>query len=106
MPQTSVSRSTCDPSAARVESWLPWCRDRDKPQDFGSNELSNSDEYRNLGMGRAITRRDFLNGVAVGVSAGYAALNESAPRTPSGVNEDSDSSHYPPLRSALRGNYP
>ncbi len=70
--------------------------------------MSTSDEYSKLGMGRSITRRDFLNGVAVGVTAGYAALNESAafaaaPQTPSGANEGSDSSHYPPLRSGLRG---
>lgn len=73
--------------------------------------MSNSDDYSKLGMGRSITRRDFLNGVAVGVTAGYAALNEcaafaAAPQTHSGANETSDSSHYPPLRSGLRGNYP
>lgn len=31
-------------------------------------------EYRDLGMDREITRRDFINGVMIGVTGAYAAL--------------------------------
>jgi spermidine dehydrogenase len=72
--------------------------------------MSHSDEDRTLGMGRRITRRDFLNGVAVGVTGAYAAFHgpkalalQSPPPYPGG-NDDTPS--YPPLRSSLRGNYP
>jgi spermidine dehydrogenase len=65
---------------------------------------------KDLGMGREITRRDFLNGVAVGVggtlvSGGIgtetllaaAALDEFAPeRAPD---------YYPPARMGMRGNH-
>jgi hypothetical protein len=33
-----------------------------------------SNEYRDLGMDRPIARRDFLNGVAVGITGATAAL--------------------------------
>ena len=40
---------------------------------------------RELGMGRRITRRDFLNGVAVGIGAlGSAGLTELASGTATG----------------------
>ena len=59
------------------------------------------DDYlRKLGMDRAITRRDFMNGVAMSVAATYGSklLGQTAPP------EAADT--YPPLRSGLRGNYP
>ena len=59
------------------------------------------DDYlRKLGMDRAITRRDFMNGVAVTVAATYGnkLLGQSA------ATETTE--NYPPLRSGLRGNYP
>jgi spermidine dehydrogenase len=65
---------------------------------------------RELGMDRAITRRDFLNGVAVGVSAGIAgaafgpetllaaaALDQFAP--------EKAPDYYPPARTGMRGNH-
>ena len=70
-----------------------------------------SDEYRKLGMDRSITRRDFMNGVAVGITGVSAAFNDLkafAAQTP-GSNSgdtDSDSATYPPLRQGLRGNIP
>src|SRR6267378_3061348 len=56
-------------------------------------------------MSRPIARRDFLNGVAIGITGVYAALNgitaDAAP--PSAVI---DAAQYPPLRTGLRGQYP
>ncbi len=66
---------------------------------------------KKLGMGRAITRRDFLNGVAVTTASTAAAAQvpggrwmaqTAAAATGSGLSPE----NYPPLRSGLRGNYP
>jgi spermidine dehydrogenase len=58
-----------------------------------------SQERSELGMDRQIARRDFLNGVAVGVTAGISALAASQAQ---GAQVEND----PPLRAGLRGNYP
>ncbi len=61
--------------------------------------MSASTEYRDLGMHRRIPRRDFLNGLAVGIigfgvpGSGFRAAAQDAP-------------DYPPARTGLRGNYP
>jgi spermidine dehydrogenase len=65
---------------------------------------------RQLGMGRAITRRDFLNGVAIGVGGtlagaalgaetllAAAALDDFAP--------EKAASYYPPALTGMRGNH-
>jgi len=52
---------------------------------------------RELGMHRTIARRDFLNGVAIGITAAGAAAGQSTP---------AQSGNYPPDRLGLRGNYP
>ncbi len=56
-----------------------------------------------LGMDRNIARRDFLNGVAVGIAGAATLLNGVAraqePAAPSSGN-------YPPVRAGLRGQYP
>ena len=62
------------------------------------------DESRDLGMERDIARRDFLNGVAIGITGAYAALGAagaSAAQAPL-----AEASNYPPLRTGLRGEYP
>lgn len=63
-------------------------------------------EDRDLGMDRDISRRDFVQGVAVGVGAA-AALANSAPAlaqaTPAGP---ADAATYPPLRTGMRGAHP
>jgi len=65
------------------------------------------DYHRKLGLDRAITRRDFLNGAAISVAGAYTALHgsgllgQSSSPTPA-LSPD----RYPPLRSGLRGNYP
>ena len=74
-------------------------------------------EYRDLGMDRRIPRRDFLNGLAVGLTSAYAltaapaiaaaradaadAADAAAPQAAA-----SSSTPYPPALTGLRGNYP
>jgi spermidine dehydrogenase len=72
--------------------------------------MSDGVKVRELGMGREITRRDFLNGVAIGVGGTFvgggigtetllaaAALDEFAPEKAPG--------YYPPARMGIRGNH-
>ncbi len=72
--------------------------------------MSDETKERELGMERAITRRDFLNGVAIGVSGAVAggalgaekllaaaALDEYAP--------EKDANYYPPALMGMRGNH-
>ncbi|MGH9863129.1 MAG: NAD(P)-binding protein [Candidatus Acidiferrales bacterium] len=73
--------------------------------------MSTSEEYRRLGMGRPIARRDFLNGVAIGITGAYAALQgiplEAAPETTASQGAASgNAADYPPSRTGLRGDYP
>jgi spermidine dehydrogenase len=70
--------------------------------------MSAEREYRDLGMDRRIDRRDFLNGVAIGVGSLYAA-RQIAPvhaleRFQAGAAAQPDA--YPPRRIGLRGQYP
>lgn len=58
-------------------------------------------EHRNLGMHRKITRRDFVNGVLVGVTGAYALDGRSLDAEPQATDLD-----YPPSRTGLRGNHP
>src|SRR5258708_34739813 len=55
---------------------------------------------RELGMNRAIARRDFLNGVAVAVAGTVAA------RVFGGGAAFAQARAYPPSLTGLRGNYP
>jgi spermidine dehydrogenase len=58
---------------------------------------------RQLGMSRRITRRDFLNGVAVGIGVlGSAGLPATASSHPKRASSDSSDS-YPPALTGLRG---
>jgi len=72
--------------------------------------MSDEKTEKDLGMGREITRRDFLNGVAVGVGGtlvgggigtdtllAAAALDEFAP--------EKSPDYYPPARMGMRGNH-
>src|SRR5467141_2914477 len=72
--------------------------------------MSEKKKENDLGMGREITRRDFLNGVAVGVGGtlvgggvgtdtllAAAALDEFAP--------EKAADYYPPARMGMRGNH-
>ncbi|MGA2213085.1 MAG: NAD(P)-binding protein [Bryobacteraceae bacterium] len=63
-----------------------------------------SNEARSLGMDRPIARRDFLNGVAIGIAGASVALSgmEASAAQASAAGD----ANYPPLRSGLRGEYP
>jgi spermidine dehydrogenase len=65
------------------------------------------EHHRKLGLDRAITRRDFLNGAAISIAGAYTTLHgssllEQTSPSPSPLTAE----NYPPLRSGLRGNYP
>src|SRR5580658_6797712 len=74
---------------------------------------------RDLGMNSNITRRDFLNGVAVtigaslipGAAAAAAQQNSGpdpttqAPLLAQGITQD-DPRYYPPLLTGMRGSHP
>jgi spermidine dehydrogenase len=60
------------------------------------------DKDRELGMGRAITRRDFLNGVAIGVG-GLALPAWAFDETP--YAPEKAASYYPPALMGMRGNH-
>ncbi len=63
--------------------------------------MSNSKERRQLGMDQPIARRDFLNGIAIGITGVSAAFNAAAQS-----QAPEQAGNYPPTRSGLRGNYP
>ncbi len=66
-----------------------------------------SNGFELLGMNRPIARRDFLNGVAIGVAGAAAATTvDGAPAIDSAANSTATSENFPPLRSGLRGNFP
>lgn len=57
---------------------------------------------RRLGMHRAISRRDFLNGVGVAIGA---SLLPACSKTGE-PNPDSPSAYYPPAETGMRGSHP
>jgi spermidine dehydrogenase len=65
---------------------------------------------RALGMDRPITRRDFLNGIAIGTAAASAPLFAAAlddAGAPSLSNAAQDAfGYYPPLLTGMRGSHP
>jgi spermidine dehydrogenase len=63
-------------------------------------------EYRELGMDRRIPRRDFLNGVAIGVGAAYAALKGAPLAAVQPGARRPGAADYPPALTGLRGHYP
>jgi spermidine dehydrogenase len=67
-------------------------------------DMEMSKRFSNLGMDRPIARRDFLNGVAIGITGGMAVLKGSAMAAQ--AFPALEASNYPPLRTGLRGNYP
>jgi spermidine dehydrogenase len=66
------------------------------------DDMSASNEYRELGMDRPIARRDFLNGIAIGIASAALSTANAARAQTTGTS----AANYPPTRSGLRGNYP
>ncbi|MGD2008164.1 MAG: NAD(P)/FAD-dependent oxidoreductase, partial [Cellvibrionales bacterium] len=60
-----------------------------------------------LGMDRAISRRDFVQGAAVAVALGASGpgRGEVTPEAPAGV-PDLEGPYYPPTRTGMRGSHP
>jgi spermidine dehydrogenase len=70
-----------------------------------SEDAVNDWKDRELGMDRGITRRDFLNGVALAVGAAILPLDLSAATViPPGAEKSPD--YYPPALTGLRGSHP
>lgn len=61
---------------------------------------------RGLGMAERITRRDFLNGMAVGVGASLLAPRQLLGGDASPFAPESAASYYPPALTGLRGSAP
>jgi spermidine dehydrogenase len=71
-----------------------------------------------LGMDQSITRRDFLNGIAIGITAAASGSvlaatppNAAAPNAPPGAAQLSPAAqdaagYYPPLLTGMRGSHP
>ena len=69
--------------------------------------MSRDNDNRDLGMTRDITRRDFLNGVSLGV--GGALLASNAPLLSAledlATKDPASGNYYPPALTGLRGSY-
>jgi len=71
--------------------------------------MSDNDRDRELGMGREITRRDFLNGVSIAVGGSLVAGNSTwleafgVPQSP--FAPEKDPGYYPPAKTGLRGTH-
>src|SRR5438876_5472218 len=65
------------------------------------------DRDRELGMFREITRRDFLNGVAVGAGAAAAeSLLPGVARATESIAPQDKLGYYPPALTGMRGSHP
>ena len=67
--------------------------------------MSNSQSDRELGMDRKISRRDFLNGVAVGVGGLLAADPLLAAVSSAESASEKPVHYYPPALTGMRGNH-
>ncbi|HXY10493.1 MAG TPA: NAD(P)-binding protein [Terriglobales bacterium] len=70
--------------------------------------MSKSNNDRELGMGRSITRRDFLNGV--GIAVGASVVPRNCTWLAFGIPEpafepEKDPKYYPPAKTGLRGSH-
>src|SRR5499427_9071062 len=72
--------------------------------------MSEEQRARDLGMKRSITRRDFLNGAAIGAGAGLLSGSLSPERLLAAAILDGDATEtspddYPPAKTGMRGNH-
>ena len=70
----------------------------------GANEHEDR-EFRQLGMDRRIPRRDFLNGMALGVAGAAMAGDWTGAAASPGPSRPAGEPAYPPLRLGLRGQH-
>src|SRR5262245_15496458 len=66
--------------------------------------MSETSDDRALGMGRRIDRRDFLNGIALGVAGAHAL--RAGPALAAQPASPAQTVAYPPARLGLRGEHP
>src|SRR5208337_3231800 len=75
----------------------------------GRRVMNDKDQDRELGMGRAITRRDFLNGISIAVGTSLFAASPTwleafgVPQSP--FAPEKDPGYYPPAKTGLRGTH-
>jgi spermidine dehydrogenase len=71
--------------------------------------MSDKGQDRELGMGREITRRDFLNGIGIAVGTSLVAANSTwlhafgIPQSP--FAPEKDPGYYPPAKTGMRGSH-
>src|ERR1700691_6454940 len=70
--------------------------------------MSDNDKDRELGMARAITRRDFLNAIGIAVGTSLAANSTwlhafGIPQSP--FAPEKDTGYYPPAKTGMRGSH-
>jgi spermidine dehydrogenase len=71
--------------------------------------MSHKGQDRELGMGRDISRRDFLNGISIAVSGSLVSANSTwlqafgVPQSP--FAPEKDPGYYPPAKTGLRGTH-
>jgi spermidine dehydrogenase len=71
--------------------------------------MNGKDRDRELGMGREITRRDFLNGISIAVGTSLIASNSTwleafgVPQSP--FAPEKDPGYYPPAKTGMRGSH-
>jgi spermidine dehydrogenase len=71
--------------------------------------MGHRDRDREIGMGREITRRDFLNGASFAVGASLLSANlawlEAIDIAPSPLSPEKDPGYYPPAKTGMRGTH-
>src|SRR4051794_31890302 len=65
-----------------------------------------ADHDRDLGMNRDITRRDFLNGVALVAGGAIVSSDLACAKHPADIGPEKASGYYPPALTRLRGSHP
>jgi spermidine dehydrogenase len=76
-----------------------------------SEHSANKSRDRELGMDRPITRRDFMNGMAIAATAavsGTVVAGASVPNAPAASSAPAQDAYgyYPPLLTGMRGSHP
>jgi spermidine dehydrogenase len=74
----------------------------------GAEEMKQDSKDRDLGMGRAITRRDFVNGIGIAVGASLLPMSpwlEAFGVPNPGFAPEKDPNYYPPAKTGLRGSH-